>query len=142
MIIFSFKKCVSESEAKKVKKFYLIISIVLFTIFYLVVGSISKNIFPSMNEELKKSQPDFKIIIKQAMEQSEKIPIPIKFVTFSIQASFIYLSVWACLKLGMGKIFSIILGIITLAPFISIIPFIIVLTRKFSPDKKSLIIQQ
>jgi len=144
MILFSFEKCVSQLEAKKVKKIYLISSIVLFIILGLIVGLVSKNMVNSFYEELGKIgyQNAEPIKIEQLMEKSEEVSKKVRPISFLTQLAILYLTIWACFKLGMGNFASIFLGVLTLVPFVSIIPFIVILTRKFPSTQTGSIIQK
>ena len=133
MFIFSFKKCELESEIRKVKIIYSIIFIVLFVVSIGTVALISKTIMLPIYER-GLGEGDFDIVEKE-MEKLEKISMITRPLSFPFQIFLLYLTIWACLKLGMRKIPSILWGIVALAPFVSLIPFIIILTRKFSPKQ-------
>ena len=144
MILFSFGKCVSELEAKKVKKIYLIASILLFIVLGLIVGLVSKNIVSSFYEELGKIdyQKGVPIKLEQLMEKSQEVARKIRPISFLAQFMILYLTIWACLKLGLGQFASIFLGVLTFVPFVSFVPFIVILTRKFSSSQIGPIVQK
>lgn len=130
MFILSFKKCESESEIRKVKIIYSIIFIVSFIVSIGTVALISETVMMPTYEKMLE-EGDFNI--EQEMEKLEKSLTITGFIPFLIQIFLLYFTVWACLKLGMRKLASILWGIVALAPFISLVPFIIILTRKFLP---------
>jgi hypothetical protein len=133
MSIFSFKKCELESEIRKVKIIYSIIFIILFVVSIGTVLLINETIISPIYEK-GLGEGDFEIIEKET-ENLKKISEVTGSMSFLFQIFLLYLTIWACLKLGMGKIPSILWGIVALVPFVSLIPFIIILTRKFSPKQ-------
>lgn len=133
MFIFSFKKCESESEIRKVKMIYLIVFVVVFIVSVGVVALISKTIMMPTYETLM-GESDFNVVnIGREMRFLQKFLVITGLISLFFQIFLFYLTFWACFKLGMGKIPSILWGIVALAPFVSVIPFVIILTRKFSP---------
>jgi len=135
MFIFSFKKCQSESEIRKVKIIYSIIFIILFVVSIGMVALISETVMAPTYEKML-GEGNFGIEkIEKETENLKKISEVTGFMSFLFQIFLLYLTIWACLKLGMGKIPSILWGIVALVPFVSLIPFIIILTRKFSPKQ-------
>jgi len=135
MFIFSFKKCELESEIRKVKIIYSIIFLVLFVVSIGTVALISKIIMLPTYEKML-GEGDFNIEkIEKEMGKLKKISMTTGSISFLFQIFLLYLTIWACLKLGMGKIPSVLWGIVALVPFVSLVPFIIILTQKFSPKQ-------
>ena len=141
MIIFSFNKCTSESEARKVKKIYIISFIVLFIVLGLIVGLVSEILFRPIYEGLGEIGENDFAKIDQASEKIQKVILITRPLSFFVEAFDFYLTVWVFLKLGTGKVASILWGFVALAPVVSFIPFIVIITRKFSLDQTTPITQ-
>jgi len=131
MSIFSFKKCESKSEARKVKIIYSILFIVLFV----VSNSIATGIVPSLI--LKYCSP-FGVDFKggwERIEACEKFTRVIAIINYPSGLLLLLLTIWAALKVGIKRGSSLFFGFLALLPVVSLTPFIIILTRKFSPKQ-------
>lgn len=106
--------------------------IVLFIVLGLITGLISEILIKPIYEGL--GENDF-AKIDQVSEKIEKLLLVTRPLLFLVEAFSFYITVWAFIRLGTGKLASILWGIVALAPFVSFVPFIVILTRKFSPDQ-------
>ena len=128
MFIFSFKKCESELEVKRVKKVYLVIFIGLFIIPFIIVSiTVTKLLLPIY--EVGLGEGNF-VNIEERIEAIRPILFIIGFISFFIYLLLFYITIWACLKLGMEKILSILWGIVALLPLISFVTLIVILSQK------------
>lgn len=127
MSIFSFKQCGSESEARKAKIIYSVIFISLFLIANIIILK-GMTILMPIYEGLGLKEGDFEM--EKEFEKVKNFIRVIKPISILFQIFILYITIWASIKLGMGKIPSILWGIVALAPFVSLVPFIVILTRK------------